>query len=178
MKNMLIAKRYSKALLSLISKDKEKEFLNEIKLLKKLILTDSDFMKFIDSRIMVVQNKIELIEVVIKDFSNYHVWKEFFLILLEKQRQFVLSPILILLEKDILGKQGIVKINLKIAKKHNDKVIQKIALYVENFLKKKIEINEIIDPKIIGGFVAESDKYFIDCSVRHNLEKLQSVLKN
>ncbi len=178
MKNVLVAKRYAKALLPLIPKDKVKEFLNEVKLLNKVTLDDEYFMDFINSKMVKTHAKLELLDVVIKDFSNYIIWKEFFQILLEKQRQFILPQILEILEKDVLEKQGIVKITLKIAKKHSEKVIQKISLYVENFLKKKIEINEIIDPKIIGGFVAEGDKYLIDCSVRHNLEKLQSVLKN
>ncbi len=178
MKNMLIAKRYSKALLALISKDVEQEFLNEIKLLKNAVLNNSDFMDFIDSKIIKIQTKLDLINVVIKDFSNKDIWKEFFQILLEKQRQFILPQILEILENEILKNRGIVKINLKIAKKHNKESIKKISEYVENFLNKKIEINEIIDPNIIGGFIAEGDKYLIDCSVRNNLEKLQSVLKN
>ena len=89
MRNMLVAKRYSKALLGIISQKDEKEFLKEIKLLKKIVTKDSDFMDFINSKIIKSSKKMEMFDFVASKFSNYHIWKELFLILLEKKRQSV-----------------------------------------------------------------------------------------
>ena len=136
MRNMLVAKRYSKALLGIISQKDEKEFLKEIKLLKKIVTKDCDFMDFINSKIIKSSKKMEMFDFVASKFSNYHIWKELFLILLEKKRQSVLPQIIEILEEEILNNMGIAKIKLIIAKKHNDDIIDKISRYIENFLNK------------------------------------------
>lgn len=90
-----------------------------------------------------------------------------------------LDEILHQLEADILKEKGELVIDLISAR-----VLSKEAkLLIDNYLKNKtgsskVKINEMIDPKIIGGFVIRYDNKIVDGSIKQNLLHFQKQLSN
>jgi len=90
-----------------------------------------------------------------------------------------LDEILHQLEADILKEKGELVIDLVSAR-----VLSKEAkLLIDNYLKNKtgsskVKINEMIDPKIIGGFVIRYNNKIVDGSIKQNLLHFQKQLSN
>ena len=90
-----------------------------------------------------------------------------------------LDEILHQLEADILKEKGELVIDLISARA----LSKEAKLLIDNYLKNKtgsskVKINEIIDPKIIGGFVIRYDNKIVDGSVKQNLLHFQKQLSN
>jgi F-type H+-transporting ATPase subunit delta len=90
-----------------------------------------------------------------------------------------LDEILHQLEIDILKEKGELVIDLISARA----LSKEAKLLIDNYLKNKtgsskVKINEIIDPKIIGGFVIRYDNKIVDGSVKQNLLHFQKQLSN
>ncbi len=46
----------------------------------------------------------------------------------------------------------------------------------QKYSKTKVELKEIIDPEIIGGFILRIDDNYIDASIRNKLRKIKKEL--
>jgi F-type H+-transporting ATPase subunit delta len=72
--------------------------------------------------------------------------------------------------------KGITKSVLTTACKVDEKVKGQIIELISNVFKTKVELDEIIDPGIIGGFILHVDDNYIDASVRNKLVKIKKGL--
>ena len=72
--------------------------------------------------------------------------------------------------------KGITKSVLTTAYKADDKVKNKISDLISEVFKTKVDLEEIIDKKIIGGFILQVDDNYIDASVKHKLTKMKKEL--
>jgi F-type H+-transporting ATPase subunit delta len=66
---------------------------------------------------------------------------------------------------------------LTTAVKADTKVKKQITDLVSEVFKTKVELEEIIDTDIIGGFVLRIEDNYIDASVRNKLRKVKKELK-
>ena len=78
---------------------------------------------------------------------------------------------------DTLKYNGITQTVLTAAVKTDDKVKKQISEFVSSTFKTKVELKEIIDKDIIGGFVLRIDDKLIDASIRNKLRKIEKELK-
>lgn len=72
---------------------------------------------------------------------------------------------------------GITKASLTTAVEINDSIIKNIRELLEKNLNNSIEIEEILDPDIIGGFLLKVEDTFIDGSIKTQLRKIEKELK-
>lgn len=100
----------------------------------------------------------------------------FLLLLLDKDRFGYLSEItaeycrLVNQELSILVAQLITAIPV------NSAIKEKVQSKLEAFYRKKVEINESVDPKIIGGMILIINNQMIDNSIRNRLNELKDNL--
>ena len=73
---------------------------------------------------------------------------------------------------------GITETILTTAIKVNDNVKKEISALISSAFKTKVDLKEVIDKDIIGGFILRIDDKFIDASIRNKLRKIGKELKS
>jgi F-type H+-transporting ATPase subunit delta len=77
---------------------------------------------------------------------------------------------------ETLQHKGITKSVLTTAVKVDDKVRKQMTSLISKVYSTKVELEEKIDPEIIGGFMLRIDDNYIDASVRNKLRKIKKEL--
>jgi F-type H+-transporting ATPase subunit delta len=72
---------------------------------------------------------------------------------------------------------GITESVLTTAVKVGDKIKNQITDFISDLFKTKVELKEVVDKEIIGGFVLRIEDSFIDASIRNKLRKIEKELK-
>jgi F-type H+-transporting ATPase subunit delta len=72
--------------------------------------------------------------------------------------------------------KGITESVLTTAVKVDEGVKKQITDLIAGVFKTKVELKEIIDPEIVGGFILQIDDSYIDGSVRNKLRKIKKEL--
>lgn len=72
---------------------------------------------------------------------------------------------------------GITETILTTAVKVDKKISDKISGLIADIFKTKVELKEIVDKDIIGGFILKIEDNYIDASVRNKLRKIENELK-
>ncbi|QLY40258.1 ATP synthase F1 subunit delta [Hujiaoplasma nucleasis] len=165
------SKQYALALFSLASEKKEIEIIYQE--LNQLIqgLDDDSFKFFLNPKI---ENKEK--HQVIEKVLNNQLLINFFKALIDNNRFNFVEEILkaykeLLNESQNIG-ELIVFSNKALSQENKDKLIQKFT----KVLNKKIIINEVIQPSIIGGIRIEYQGSVIDQTVDASLEQIKSSL--
>ncbi len=178
MRNNLVAQRYAKAVILNVKPEEFKDLRADIKNMTEIFHQDTDYLKSLDSMMFPFQKRLEAALEITKGLSKQKLWKNLFEILIKKNRFSLIDDILGVLDADILHLENKVYVNLTIAHKHSKEVMQQIESEIKKILKKDVEITIKINPDILGGFVAETESFLIDGSVKHNLVKLEKIRKN
>jgi len=53
---------------------------------------------------------------------------------------------------------------------------EKITKFLTDKVKMIVEASFLLDPEVIGGFIAESDNFIVDSSVKRSLEQFRLSL--
>lgn len=72
---------------------------------------------------------------------------------------------------------GITESVLTTAVKVDDKIKKQITDFISDLFKTKVELKEVVDKDIIGGFVLRIEDSYIDASIRNKLRKIEKELK-
>lgn len=72
--------------------------------------------------------------------------------------------------------RGITHTLLTTAVKVDKDIRQQVTDLIEEVLSTKVELEEIIDPDIIGGFILRVDDNYIDGSIKNKLRKIKKEL--
>lgn len=73
--------------------------------------------------------------------------------------------------------KGITESVLTTAVSVNPDVRNKIIALIESIYKTKVDLKEVVDPEIIGGFILKIEDQYLDASVRNKLRKIEKELK-
>jgi F-type H+-transporting ATPase subunit delta len=73
---------------------------------------------------------------------------------------------------------GITETTLTTAVTVDDKIRKQVSELISGMFKTKVELNEVVDTDIIGGFVLKIEDNLIDASVRTKLRKIEKELKS
>jgi F-type H+-transporting ATPase subunit delta len=171
-KNTLLAQRYAKAILLNVNKKDYNLLRDDVKSLRSSLTENKDFIVALNSFLYPLKERLKLAEQISTKLNQSEIWRNLCEILIKKHRFNIIIEILTELENMILEENNKVKINLTLAFKHDDEIIQKIIKQIEKILECQVEETLFIDPSLIGGFVAETETVRIDGSVHNNLAKL------
>ncbi len=96
-------------------------------------------------------------------------------ILKEKKRGYLLERIV----RDALGAmKKAARFEIVLARPQSAAMLEKLESGLAKRLDRDDDADIKIDPAIIGGFLAKTDQYLIDASVKGNLEQLKKTYQN
>ena len=165
------AKRYAKALvLSAENKDSLiKSFRNDFSKLLSAFNEVENFKDFILSPLIKKQKKKEILIKILSKMNFSTEIISFFKIVANHGKLFLLEKIYKEFEKILDENDGITEVTVTttepLEKKFEDDIVKNIG----EKLKKKIRLNKLIDPDLIGGIIIKIDSVMIDNSIKTKL---------
>ena len=173
----LVSKVYGDAYVSVVSeKNNLIDALEEIKLLKNILLENDEIIELLDSPKLDDEEKTAFIKGI---FEN-HISVDslgFLLTVIEKKRQAELLPIVdyvidCIKELLLIGKATITTaLELDDAKK--ERIVDEL-LKTSHY--KSLEVEYVVDNSIIGGIVIRIGDRVVDSSVKTRIEKMRKIL--
>lgn len=178
MREIRVAERYANGFVSNFTERTYSELLSEIRGMRSILADNPEMMMLLASSVVTFKDKQTLFEPFIKESNYGEYWQNLVLVLDSKDRLNIFDLVLDVSERLILAEMNIVKMTIKTAHEVTAETRDKIIAYVSNKLGKALETTFILDSTVLGGFVAESDNFIIDSSVKHSLEKFRLSLLN
>lgn len=175
MKNILVAQRYSHAIISGLSDKEINSILTDIESMSNSIKTEPKQINVVNSLLFPMNKRMEIAMDMTQKLKNTELWKNLFGILIKKHRFNIVTDILQDLENKILDKKNQIKVSLTIAHNLPEDVLNSISEKLKDILKKDVILDVKINPEILGGFVATTNSLLIDGSIKNNLVKLLKV---
>jgi F-type H+-transporting ATPase subunit delta len=168
--------RYAKAFFSLA---KEKgltvELQKDATLISFVCQSSSDFNILIDSPIIATSGKIKAIKSIFEGKVNLYT-QNFLILIAENKREKCIPGIFRNLE-DLYRKDAGIKTALLTTAQSLDKaIVEQIRKSLESEIGGKVELSEVIDAKVIGGFVLRVDDNQYDASISTQLKKIKDKL--
>ena len=181
--NTEVSRRYSKALLSISSKDNsEQEIYNEVSKLLETFKSNNLFFKLFLSPLLSSKSQLKLVSNLFSntDKKKIKVSKNvlaFLKVLAKNGRLKILLSSLYGFQNLVKSMHKEVNINLTTAFPISDDNVNKIKSILLKKTDKKINIISNVDKKIIGGIILQSGSSLIDASIRNKILKLNNIKK-
>lgn len=175
MKNTKVASRYAKALLELaIDQKKVDSVLGDMNFLLSTSNEARDFQMLIESPIIKTDKKISIFELIFEQFEA--ITLDFVKLITTNRREAYLPAIAEAFEALVKEYKGIVPITLTSAVKLDANTKEAILAKIQASVKGQLEVKEMIDESLIGGFVVRMGDTRIDASVASQLNNLKQRL--
>lgn len=171
----MLQNEYAKALYELaLEENKENDFIEYFDALIKTS-TDSEFYDILTSPFIDLTKKKKLIDLIYSTFDK--TFLNFIYVLLENNRYNYIKDIFVEYSNLILEHNDIVKIQVISAYMLNNVELIKLTKSLQvKYVNKKIELENIIDEKLIDGIKIISHGQSIDMSLKNSLSKLKESL--
>ena len=173
MRNARVTVRYAKALYGLAIENKsELAVYNDMQKLSNACRDNKELTLFLKSPIIKTDKKVKILEQIFeKKLSN--ISKLFLKIITQKKRESLLYDIANKFIEVYKKKNNIETANIITAQKLEPKLKENILNVLKNKFQEKIELNEVVDDKIIGGSIIRVADKQLDSSVASALQKLK-----
>jgi F-type H+-transporting ATPase subunit delta len=179
MPNPRLATRYAKSLIDLaIEKGVIEEVFADMKWLNSVTKTNRDFVNLLKSPIIKGDTKKKIIEAITKGRVS-EMTAAFNRLLVTKGRESNLPEITSAFINSYKEKKNIHTIKLTTAAPVTDAVKDAIIAQVKKTSGfQNVELEEKVDPNIIGGFVLQMEDKLIDVSVAYDLKAVARQFEN
>jgi len=168
--------RYAKAFFSLAKeKGLTAELQKDANLISSVCRSSSDFNILIDSPIIATSGKIKAIKSIFEGKVNLYSLN-FLVLIVENRREKYIPGIFRNLEELYRIEEGIKTAVLTTAKPLDIAFVEQIRKSIESEIGGKVELSEVIDAKVIGGFVLRVDDNQYDASISTQLKKIKEKL--
>ncbi|MFO0496063.1 MAG: ATP synthase F1 subunit delta [Flavobacteriia bacterium] len=175
MKGTKSASRYAKALLELaIEQNKLDRITEDMAYVAKVNEEEKDFAVLLSSPVVKADKKITIFNEVFVGFDP--LTEQFIDLITRNRRENLLAEIAHSFESQVKQYKGIVPITLISATPLNDKTKETILSKVKGSVKGELEIKELIDESLIGGFIVRMDDKQIDASISRQFNNLKQRL--
>lgn len=173
---MQTAKNYAQALAELTENNirVQEEILNEIKTLNEAIKQVDESGQFFENPLIPKEKKKEIIKKTFQDKINQKCLN-LLLLLIDKQRFYILSDIQNELTKIVNKNKGIVVAEISSAAQLDTQTTEKIKERLEATFK-KVSIEPKVEPELIGGIVVKINDLVYDGSIKGRIESLKRRL--
>ena len=175
MKSTKSAVRYAKALLEL-SQEQNKLDIVESNMLEiiKAGKETHDFQVFLNSPVIKADKKIDVLNQLFSNFDSLSL--SFIALITKNSRERLISEIAISFVAQIKEIRGIVPVSITSATPLDSKTKDVILTKINSSIKAKLEVEEIIDKALIGGFIVRMGDKQIDASVASQLNRMKQEL--
>lgn len=175
MKGTKVAARYATALLELaIEQNKIESVSADLKYLLEANNETRDFQLLLDSPIVKGDKKIAIFAELFGQFEDLTM--SFVKLITENGRESYLPGIAEAFDAQVKEYKGIVPVTLISATALEDSTKATILAKVENSVKGQLEVTELIDESLIGGFIVRMGDKQIDASVASQFNNLKQRL--
>lgn len=176
-KNILIADRYSDALVDIAKEGKltYSKISADLNLIKETLTLSKDLNDVLTNPIVSIENKKEILD---KVFSNEIdlLILNFLKVLVDKNRFFIFDEILESYNNALDNINNISRIQVTTAVQMTGEAKDKLKEKLETKLKKNVVLDLDISPDIIAGLVIRIGDNVIDLSLKHKLEDLSKSI--
>jgi F-type H+-transporting ATPase subunit delta len=176
MKNNREVNKYAEAVFAVAEKSGQlSEVSQHLNTLLTAYKSSPDLRLLLQSRRILLENKSEILKVVLKDVLSEFGFELLFQLLNDGRIQ-ILEEIIKRVQFLIDSKSGAMKVTVFTTTPLNDNELDDLALEIEKKLEKKIEMEAVVDPDIIGGIKFRIGNTIIDGSIATRLHKLGASL--
>jgi F-type H+-transporting ATPase subunit delta len=179
MLNPRVASRYAKSLLDLaIEKGQLEEVYNDIQYLQQLAQSSREFLSLLRSPIVKADIKIKAVNAVTAGKIT-EMTTAFTSLMINKTREAVLPEVISSFIQQYKANKNIHSVKLTTASPVSDEVKNAIIAQVKQTSNmQNIELETIVDPNIIGGFVLQAGDKLIDASISYDLKNIARQFEN
>jgi F-type H+-transporting ATPase subunit delta len=171
-----VASRYARALLGLASERNELDRVEEeLRMIASLVDDSREFELMLISPVVKPYKKKNILQAIFKDsFSD--LISEFINILVTKGRESLLPTIVVEALLQLRIKKNIQAVEVRSATPLEESTRDIVLAEIAKIHDGTIELNETIDPDLIGGFILRMDDKQIDASIKRQLSTLRRKL--
>ena len=177
MLNKKIARRYAQALIEIGKENKRvEEFKAELKNFSDLLKKFPEFQNALLSPLYSAEDLKKIILGVAEKIKLSKTIQNFLRLLVDKRRIQYFSAILELYEDLTCQISGYVKARVITARPLSAEDFESIKKSLEEITQKKVLLNTVVDPQIIGGVIAEVGDKIFDGSIKNQLQRIGETL--
>jgi len=177
-KNLIIAKRYAKALFNLAKAEKKiEQYGDELDGMDRLLDEIPELANAIQSPLYPEAARKSIFATLAEKVGSTPIMKSLFNLLIEKNRVIHLKDINTYYKALIDENANVARAQLTTAVELDDAAVAEIAQTLEKMTGKKIIVELQHDPDLIGGVVARIGDLVLDGSVRTQLLNIKESLK-
>lgn len=171
-----ISTRYAKAVYEFaLEKNEETRLYHELKTLQRSFLTFRSMFKVMDDPTISPKEK-EKILITAGGISVSESYKKLLELIIENKRQAYAFFIALMYQNWYRKQKGIVLTKLTTTDAISEEVMRRIVQLVADETKQTVDLESVIDPEIIGGFILELEDKQLDASIKHQLNQLKYQL--
>jgi len=175
MKSTKSAIRYAKSLLELSVEAKSTEKVaGDMQTLADAYNESRDFQLFVSSPIINAEKKLSIFDKIFPNFDKLSM--DFIRLVTNHKRESQIGEIANAYVKLLRDEQGISEVTLTSAMPLDEATKNTIVSKIKGVTKEKIELKEVIDENLIGGFMIDIDDKRIDASVVNQLRTIKQRL--
>jgi F-type H+-transporting ATPase subunit delta len=173
MNDSKLSRRYAKSLIDLATERKETDTVfNDMQLIHSTIKGSRDLAMFLKNPIINTDKKQQVINALFgQKISTLTL--SFLKIITAKKRESYIDSISRSFIDMYRDSKGITSAQVFTSVKLDEKLKSEILTYLTTETKRKIELNETLDPSIIGGFILRWGDKQVDASVSRKLRLLR-----
>jgi F-type H+-transporting ATPase subunit delta len=179
MRHPRLASRYAKSLLDLaIERGELEQVYADMLYLQQLTRGSREFLNLLRSPIVSSDKKLAAIDaVIIKNVSP--MTAAFAKLLVNKNREGELPEIITAFVQQYKDEKGVHTVRLTTAVAVSDAIKDQLVAQVKKTSGlQNIELETVIDPNIIGGFVLQTGDKLVDASVAYDLKQISRQFEN
>ena len=178
MKNLVIARRYAKALLLIGKEDGNTEtYREELAGISELVAREKSLEQAINNPLYNADGRKKVLESIIEKAGFSGIMKSFLTLLFDKGRFVYLSNINDLYQKLADELKGVSRASLISATELSSESVEKIRVTLSEKTGKDIILDVEQDPGLIGGIVTRIGDLVLDGSIKTQLLNMRESLK-
>lgn len=177
MNTQIVAKRYAGALFSYIKESGESpKIWEELDNLAELAVKSLEFANIIKNPVITNEEKLAVFSALKSSGKLTGTLFNFLSLLIDKKRLFLLTEIDAEIKKQILSERGEIKADATFASEADESVKKELEKKLSGLTGKKVLLNSIIDPAVIGGVKIRLGSILYDATIKGQLDKLKASL--
>ena len=179
MDNFNISQRYAKGLMSLVKKEEVPELLLGYSAFMKTMEIDNGKLFYtISGPQFSIEERKNILHYVFDCCDTIQILRNFFLLLLKKNRFLYCGQILHSIEEMHNSSSGKLKVTVTSYSVLKPNLRSSLCKIIEKTLSKSILPHFQIDPGMIGGISIKINDYVLDDSIKSKINKIKSFLVN
>jgi F-type H+-transporting ATPase subunit delta len=175
MNESIISVRYSRALFESALEKKIIDKVNDDMIFIQEICKTQETREFLANPVMPPSKKKEIFHKLLEG-NVEDITLSLIDLIVKNGREHFLPGIARVFIHETMKYQGITEAVLTTSVPVDSKVKKQISELISDVFSTKVQLKEIINPEIIGGFILKVDDNFIDASVKNKLRKIRKEL--